>query len=60
MSQLLGVLPYQAWKEKMEKERTIELLKAMRRYADAGKACPVAWILEVHTHLGHHESEYRQ
>ncbi len=58
MDQLLGLPPYEVWKKKVERERVIEILKAMRRYADADKAPDVDWILELHTLLGHHESEY--
>lgn len=58
MDQLLGLQPYEEWKKKVKKERILEILRAMRRYADAGKAPPVDWILELHTLLDHHESEY--
>jgi hypothetical protein len=43
----IGIMPNWAWREKVRRDRAVDLFAAMARYQTAGKAIPKQWFDEL-------------
>jgi hypothetical protein len=43
----IGLMPKKIYAEQVRETRILDILQAMRRYAEAQKPAPIAWIDEL-------------